>query len=65
MADASREAIADLAQQDVLQWSGTGSAYQRRIQQVAVQSIGAVQRIDQTDPAYYAQSDIVALWTSR
>lgn len=65
MADASRQAIATLFNADVVQWSGTADEYQRRIQQVVDQQIGAVQRIDQTDPSVYTQSDVVALWTSR
>lgn len=65
LADNVRAAIATLARQDVTQWSGTSDEYQRRIQQVVDQQIGQVSRIDQTDPAYYAESDVVALWTSR
>lgn len=65
MADSARAGVASMAGQDVTQWSGTSDVYQRRIQQVVDQQIGAVQRMDQTDPAIYAQSDVVALWTSR
>lgn len=65
MADASREAVASMTKQEIDQWSGTSGAYQRMIQQVVDTQIGQVQRIDQTDPAFYAQTDIVALWTSR
>lgn len=65
MADRAREAVATLANQVVPQWSGTSNEYGRMIQQVVDMQIGAVQRIDQTDPAFYSQTDIVALWTSR
>ena len=65
MADAAREAVAAMRNQDVAQWSGTSDEYQRRIQQVVDMQFGQVQRIDQTDPAFYAETDVVALWTSR
>lgn len=65
MADAARQAVSTLGGVDVVQWSGTSQQYTRRIQQVVDSQIGQVQPINLTEPAYYAQSDIVALWTSR
>lgn len=65
MADSVRAAIATMTRSDVTMYAGTPSEYQRRVQQVMVQQIGTVQRVAETDPPYYGQSDVVALWTSR
>lgn len=64
-ADSVRAAIATISGKDVTMYAGTPQTYQRRVQQVMVQQIGTVQRVAETDPAYYGQSDVVALWTSR
>lgn len=65
MADSVRAAIATMARSDVTMYAGSPSEYQRRVQQVVAQQIGTVQRVADTDPPYYGQSDVVALWTSR
>lgn len=65
VADNVRAAIGTLAKADVVQWSGTTREHRRRIQQVVDTQIGSVVRTDQTDPAVYAEADVVALWTSR
>lgn len=65
MADTARNAIMSLNGQTVTMDSGTSNAYDRYIQQVIAQQIGAVQKVTETDPPYYGQSDVVALWTSR
>lgn len=65
MADSVRAAIATTSGKDVTMYAGTAVAYQRRVQQVMAQQIGTVQRVAETDPAYYGQSDVVTLWTSR
>lgn len=64
-ADAVRTAIATIAGQDVTMYLGAPNQYQRRIQQVVTQQFGTVQRVAETDPPYYGQSDVVSLWTSR
>lgn len=38
--------------------------YHRKVIWVAIQSIGAVTRQAEQEPAYYGQTDIIALWTS-
>jgi len=48
----------------VVQWAGTPFEYGRRIQTVVVQSYGAVQRMGDTDPKYYGQTDTLSLWTT-
>lgn len=65
MADSVRLAIDALTRTDIEMFSGKANQYNRRVQQVVDQTIGTVQRVDQTDPPYYAESDVVALWTSR
>lgn len=65
LADNVRQAVAALAGQNVDQWLGTSQHHQRRIQQVVDSQIGAINRVDQTDPPIYSQTDVVALWTSR
>ena len=65
MADSVRQAIGTLTHQVVVMWQGTSAQYNRKVQYVYDQTIGAVQRVSDTDPAYYGQSDVLALWTSR
>lgn len=65
IADRVRAALHTLVKTDVVMWSGTSNQYSRRIQMVLEQQVGQVQRVDQTDPAYYSESDVVALMTSR
>ena len=36
-----------------------------KVQQVKVESIGAIQRVDATDPAYYGQTDSFSVWLSK
>lgn len=65
MADRVRASIHSLNNTEVVMWSGTSDQYSRMIQLVMEQQIGQVQRVDQTDPSYYSETDVVALWTSR
>lgn len=65
MADSVRLAIDALTRTDITMFLGKPTEYKRRVQQVVDQTIGAVQRAGDTDPPYYGQSDVVALWTSR
>ena len=65
MADGVRAAIEGLHRADIVMYSGKANQYNRRVQQVVEQSIGPVQRVGDTDPPYYGQTDVVALWTSR
>lgn len=65
MADSVRLAIDALTRTDITMYDGKPTEHKRRVQQVVDQTIGSVQRVDQTDPPYYGQSDVVALWTSR
>jgi hypothetical protein len=65
MADAVRSAVGTMAQTDVTMYVGTPEEYQRRIQQVIEQQIGAVTRMPDTDPPYFGQTDVLALWTTR
>lgn len=62
------EAIADLARDalevlraQIVDLGGTNY----KIQQVRTESIGAVNRYDQTDPAYYGQQDSVTIWITK
>jgi hypothetical protein len=64
-ADSVRAAIATIKGTDVTMYTGTPNQYLRRVQQVVVQQYGTVQRVAETDPPYYGQSDVVSLWTSR
>lgn len=65
MADAVRAAIRGLRGNTVTMWSGAPEQYDRLVQQVLVTQIGQVQRVTDTDPPYFGQSDIVSIWTSR
>ena len=36
-----------------------------KIQQVKIESMGAIQRVDATEPAYYGQTDSYSVWLSK
>lgn len=63
-ADIMRFQCAGIHKQTVTQWPGTPNEYGRRIQTVVVQTYGAVQRMGDTDPKFYGQTDTVSLWTT-
>lgn len=65
MADAVRMALYGLTQSNITMFAGQEYQYVRRVQQVMDQQIGTVQRVTETEPPYFGQSDVVALWTSR
>jgi hypothetical protein len=65
MADSVRLVLDGLTRTNIVMFAGKPTEYARRVQQVVDQTIGAVQRVSDTDPAYYGQSDVLALWTSR
>ena len=65
MADTFRSAVGTLTHKDITMWSARPGEYHRRVQQVVEQQIGSVQRVSDTDPPYFGQSDVVALHTSR
>jgi len=63
-ADLMRLQCASIHKLTVAQWVGTPNEYGRRINTVVVQSYGAVQRMGDTDPKFYGQTDTVSLWTT-
>ena len=58
MADAVRAAVRGLKGTDV------EMGHTRRVQYVGIESFGQVSRLDQVEPAYYAQSDTVSVYTT-
>lgn len=60
MADSARTALNVLAKQVI-----TLGPDQYRMQQVRVDSIGAVNRVAVTEPAFYGQQDGISLWLSK
>lgn len=60
MADKARAAVWALRKTDVVLGDGT-----YRIQQVRTDVIGGLQRVDQTEPAYWGQVDVLTLWLTR
>lgn len=59
MADASRDAVMNLSKQVIVM-----SDHDRKVRRVAVQTYGQVQRSDTTRPAWFSQTDVVALSTT-
>lgn len=45
-------------------WAGTEHEYGRRIQTVLLTNYGPIQRLGDTDPKVYGQTDSVSLWTT-
>lgn len=60
MADQARAALAALSKTTVV--LGTDSY---KIQKVDVELIGALTRFDQTDPAFWGQTDQISFWLSK
>lgn len=60
MADHARSALDVLAKQQIVLGTDT-----YKVQQVRVDSIGAVNRVAVTEPAFYGQQDGLSLWLSK
>jgi hypothetical protein len=63
-ADTIRLSLASVHGLVVDQWAGTPNEYGRTIQSVIFTGYGPVQRMGDTDPKFYGQSDTVSLWTT-
>lgn len=63
-ADTMRLTLGLVRRQVVPQWVGTPMEYGRTISTVLFTGYGAVQRMGDTDPKFYGQSDSIALWTT-
>lgn len=63
-ADLMRLQLMMLRNLDVLQWAGTANEYSRRLQTVIVTGYGPAQRMGDTDPHIYGQTDSVSVWTT-
>lgn len=63
-ADLMRFTLGSVHGLEVVQWPGTGYEYRRLIQSVIFTGYGPVQRMGDTDPKFYGQSDSIALWTT-
>lgn len=60
MSDKARLTLAVLAKTQVTLGTST-----YRVQQVRVDALGGIQRIDATDPPYWGQNDQVSIWLSK
>lgn len=60
MADLARDAMVKMTRQTILTDNGNW-----RIQQARVTSIGGINRMNQTRPFYFVQTDVIELWLSR
>lgn len=60
MADKARAAVETLKKTDVSLGDAT-----YRIQQVRTDVVGGLVRVDQTEPAYWGQVDVLTLWLTR
>lgn len=63
-ADLMRYQLMLIRNLDVNQWPGTSHEYVRRVQTVIVTGYGPVQRMGDTDPHIYGQTDTVSLLTT-
>lgn len=63
-ADLMRLQLMQVRQVNVSQWSGTAYAYTRQIQTVLVTGFGPIQRMGDTDPHIYGQTDSVSVLTT-
>jgi len=60
LADQTRDELVKMARQNIITTNGTW-----RIQQARVASIGGINRMPQTRPFYFVQTDVIELWLSR
>lgn len=60
LADQARDLLVKMTRQNIITTNGTW-----RIQQARVASIGGINRMPQTRPFYYVQTDVIELWLSR
>jgi hypothetical protein len=60
LADTARDALAKMQRQQIMTTNGTW-----RIQQARVSAIGGINRLPQTRPFYFVQTDTIELWLSR
>lgn len=60
LADQARDVLVKMARQNIMTTNGTW-----RIQQARVSAIGGINRMPQTRPFYYVQTDTIELWLSR
>lgn len=60
LADQARDTLVKMQRQSIMTTNGTW-----RIQQARVASIGGINRMPQTRPFYYVQTDVIELWLSR
>jgi hypothetical protein len=60
LADQARDLLVKTQRQNIITTDGTW-----RIQQARVASIGGINRMPQTRPFYFVQTDVIELWLSR
>lgn len=63
-ADRVRRVVRTLAKQRVTMWAGEAEESTRKVQQVLVAQYGPIQRTGQTDPAVFAETDLITIWTT-